>query len=63
MSKVELVSMEYEYCGECSNVDSTWTNPKSKLYCIKAHKRPLKRADLWGKIPTWCPLPDKVEEE
>ena len=50
--KKELLTFEYEHCGECSNVDEA---NKGKWKCLKRRKTV---PELWGKIPEWCPLED-----
>ncbi len=58
--KQETLTFEYAHCGQCPHPDSTWVSSKSKVYCSKLKpRRLLNRDDLGGKIPDWCPLPDK----
>uniref|UniRef100_A0A6M3IIC8 Uncharacterized protein n=1 Tax=viral metagenome TaxID=1070528 RepID=A0A6M3IIC8_9ZZZZ len=53
--KVETLTFEYDHCGECPYISS----PKyMKWKCLK--KRRIV-PEIWGKIPDWCPLPDKEE--
>jgi len=56
MSKIETITFEYNHCGECPNANGGGHNYKS--YCDKKEK---KINNLWGKIPKWCPLEDKVD--
>ena len=54
MTKKETLTFFYESCGECSNADTK----NGKHYCILKERRiPF----LWGEIPEWCPLSDKME--
>lgn len=58
--KVETLTFEYEHCGECPNVFD-WCDTGKKGYRCNRGKRIRIIPDLWGKIPDWCPLPNKVE--
>jgi len=57
MTKIEVLTFEYEHCAECSNVDES--TRKGKWKCLLQRKIV---PELWGDIPGWCPLPDKVKE-
>jgi hypothetical protein len=59
MTKLETITFEYEHCGECSNADWSGLEPR-KHYCLL--KKRKKIPELWGQIPKWCPLPDKVDK-
>ena len=52
MTKIEAVIFEYYNCGECSDVNACGARWK----CSKKNKF---IPDLWGDIPSWCPLEDK----
>ena len=56
MTKIETITTEIEHCAECPNVLSWYDTGKKEPRCGK-RKRIV--CDLWGEIPTWCPLPDK----
>lgn len=60
MAKIEVLTFEYEECAECSNVIDvpTKVEGKWKWRCGKTN-RIIK--EIRGKIPEFCPLPDKEE--
>lgn len=60
MIKQETITFEYEHCGECPNVLGWIDTGKEGNRCDRG-KRTRIIKDLWGKIPDWCPLPDKKE--
>ena len=59
MTKLETLTFEYERCGECPNADYQPT----KRYTAKCWKNGRVIPNLWGKIPKWCPLPNKEVEK
>ena len=52
----------YEHCGECFHVLDWLDTGKQGHRCDRGKRRRIVR-DLWGEIPTWCPLPDKGVKE
>ncbi|KKN15179.1 hypothetical protein LCGC14_0988680 [marine sediment metagenome] len=55
MTKLYIVTHEYEHCGECANCG--FTRQRNYRCDLKRKLTP----DIWGDIPSWCPLPDKKE--
>ena len=51
--KQEIWTDYYEHCGECPHVEEA----KKGWKCFRKRKV----VDLWGEIPSWCPLEDKEE--
>ena len=60
MTKQETLTFYYENCGECPNVLDYFDTGKVGYRCDRG-KRIRIIHDLGGKIPDWCPLPDKIE--
>ena len=60
MTKIETIIVEYEHCGECIYVLDWFDTGKAGHRCEK-RKRIIK--ELWGDIPTWCPLTNKERSE
>ena len=56
MTKIETITTEIEHCAECPNVLSWYDTGKKEPRCGK-RKRIV--CDLWGEIPSWCPLEEK----
>ena len=57
MVKLFTHTQEIEYCAECANIEDT----ASYYRCIAGLKfRKVK--DIWGEIPSWCPLPEKATD-
>ncbi len=54
MTKTETITFEYEHCGGCPNVLDI---RPGKWKCMLGRREIIH--DIWGKIPDWCPLPDK----
>ena len=57
MTKIEIITFEYERCADCPNVDGMVIPHKGGWYCMLSENREV--PDMWGDIPSWCPLPDK----
>ena len=54
MTKIETIITAVDCCGICSNADH---EPTHKNECrFKCHKTKRVIPDLWGEIPSWCPL-------
>ena len=60
MTKLETLTFEYERCGECPNADYQPTERCTNRH--KCWKNGRVIPNLWGKIPKWCPLPNKEVE-
>lgn len=51
MTKIETITEEYNHCGECWHAGDVCNLTDRKI------------PDMWGKIPSWCPLPDKETDK
>ena len=60
---VKLYTEEIEHCGECTWSDIVFVagRESSEWKCENAKDKIIK--DLWGEIPSWCLLPEKVTDE
>lgn len=58
MVKLYTHTEEIEHCGECPHPLSPLETLREAWVCGETG-RTTKR--LWGKIPSWCPLPEKKE--
>ncbi len=58
MTKLETITVEIGHCGECSNACLVY----GKSYKYKCELVSKVIEDIWGKIPKFCPLPDKEEK-
>ena len=61
MTKVDTHTFEYNHCGECPEVLDYHDTGKKGHRCGKL-KRVRILGDIWGPIPSFCPLPDKKYE-
>ncbi len=52
---IKIQTVELNHCGECCDCDTT----KRGVFCCFITKKKIK--EIWGEIPKWCPLPEKVE--
>ena len=57
MTKIFTHTEEIEHCGECASCDYT-----GDLVNWRCAVEDRSIGDLWGKIPKFCPLPEKREE-
>ena len=57
--KIEVVTFEYKYCGECGNRECFLGGRSPKFRCRLTGDELF---EIWEGIPSWCPLPDKKEE-
>ena len=55
--KIETIPFEVESCGECSG--ALYSPTEKNQYRQKCSRTKRVIPDLWGEIPSWCPLPDK----
>ena len=60
MTKIETTTDEIGHCGECSNADYSLTVKNPLRH--KCHKTKRVIPDIWGEIPSWCPLETKEEK-
>lgn len=53
MVKLYTHTQEIEHCGECANIGG----PIYMKWKCLIMRRVIK--DIWGEIPSWCPLKEK----
>ena len=57
-TRIYTHTQEIEHCGECANVDGEETGD----WGCRARLEFRGIKDVWGKIPKFCPLPEKKEK-
>lgn len=57
MTKLYTHTEEIEDCSQCPDVLDWFDTGKRDWRCGQREKGRILR-DIWGEIPTWCPLPD-----
>ncbi len=60
--KLLTSTTEIKHCGECLNILDWFDTGKSGHRCEAGKRRRIVLA-IWGKIPEFCPLPDKEKDE
>ena len=58
MVKLYTHTEEIEHCGECAEA-LHW--PEGRYHCHKGDRQ-MVLEDIWGEIPSWCPLPEKATD-
>ena len=62
MTKLFTHTEEIEHCGACADIlDWLDTGLADKVWCGKTKRRRLIK-NMWGEIPSWCPLPEKISD-
>lgn len=62
MTKLDTITFEYAYCGECPHVLDWLDEGKLGHRCGREGQTRL-IPNPWSGIPDWCPLPDKEEKD
>ena len=57
MVKIFTHTQEIEHCWECTWIVFAVGRESSEWKCENAKDKIIK--DLWGEIPSWCPLENK----
>ena len=58
MKKKETITNIFEHCGECPHAGMPNVGFRTADYKYKCDKTRRIIKDLWGEIPSFCPLED-----